>query len=98
MATTTATGWQITSRIAAGLLGSYAFVWGLVMLGVALCLKAGMAYGDSMALAALYAFVVFLITFLWAFAAASARRVWAVLLGGGVLMTSAGWWIARLNG
>ena len=95
MATLSATRWQITSRVAASLLGSYAFVWGLVMLGVALCLQAGMTYSDAIALAALYAFVVFLVTFLWSFAAASAVRVWAVLLGGGALMTAAGWWLTR---
>jgi hypothetical protein len=60
MAATSATRWQIASRVAASLLGSYAFVWGLVMLGMGLCLQAGMAYGDAIALAALYAFVVFL--------------------------------------
>jgi hypothetical protein len=98
MAATSATRWQIASRVAASLLGSYAFVWGLVMLGVGLCLQAGMAYGDAIALAALYAFVVFLATFLWSFAAASALRVWCVLLGGGGLMTATGWWLTRLNG
>lgn len=95
---TTAKRWQIASRVAASLLGSYAFVWGLVMLGIGLCLQAGMAYSDAMALASLYAFVVFLVTFLWSFAAASVLRVWGVLLGGGVLMTAAGWWLSRLNG
>jgi hypothetical protein len=56
-----------------------------------------MAYSDAIALAALYAFVVFLVTFLWAFAAGSAVRVWGVLLGGGAVMTAAGWWMTRLN-
>lgn len=98
MTVPSATRWQIASRVAASLLGSYAFVWGLVVLGMALCLQAGMTYTDASALAALYAFVVFLVTFLWSFAAASALRVWAVLLGGGSLMTGAGWWMARLAG
>lgn len=95
MAATSATRWQITSRVAASLLGSYAFVWGGVMLGVAVCLQAGMTYGDAIALAALYAFLAFLLTFLWSFAAASVVWVWAVLLGGGALMTAAGWWLTR---
>ncbi len=95
MAATLATPWQITSRVAASLLGSYAFVWGLVMLGVGLCLQAGMAYSDALALAALYAFLVFLFTFLWSFATASLVRVWGVLVGGGALMTAAGWWLSR---
>ncbi len=97
MAATTGTHWRhIAARVTASLLGSYAFVWGLVVLGVALCLRAGIAYADAMALAALCAFVVFLVAFLWAFAARSVWRVWAVLLGGGVLMTAAGWWLTRV--
>ncbi|HEY0820771.1 MAG TPA: iron uptake protein [Rhizobacter sp.] len=98
MAATTATRGQIVSRIAASLLGSYAFVWGLVVLGIGLSLNAGMSYSDALALASLYAFLVFLATFVWSFAAASALRVWCVLLGGGALMTAAGAWLTRMNG
>lgn len=98
MAATTATRRQIVSRVGASLLGSYAFVWGLVMLGIGVCLQAGMTYSDAMSLAGLYAFLVFLASFLWAFAAASVVRVWSVLLGGGLLMTLAGWWLTRLGG
>jgi hypothetical protein len=95
MASSIATRWQITSRIAASVLGSYVFVWGLVVLGIAVCLHAGLSYSDAAALAALLAFVVFLVTFLWAFVAASVARVWGVLLSGGGAMTAAAWWLVR---
>lgn len=89
---TTSLPWfSITSRIAAGLLGGYAFVWGFTALVVALSLASGIDFHDSMHLGYLLAFLVFLGVFLWAFAAASLARVWLVLAGGGALMTGAAW-------
>jgi hypothetical protein len=85
----------VVSRIAASLLGGYAFVWGLVTLGIALLVAAGMPYDEAQTLLHLLAFLVFLVCFCWAFAAASVVRVWAVLAGGGVVMTSAAWLISR---
>jgi hypothetical protein len=82
---------HVVSRIAASLLGGYAFTWGFVVLTIALGMAAGMAYRDAMTLAYVLAFLVYLVVFLWAFAAASLARVWAVLAGGGVLMTGAAW-------
>lgn len=85
---------QIASRTAAALFGSYAFVWGLV----ALCIAAGaraMPFEEAETLAYLLAFPALLGCFCWAFAARSLRRVWAVLGGGGGLMTLVAWWIAR---
>ncbi|QPF73252.1 iron uptake protein [Roseateles sp. DAIF2] len=86
---------QIVSRVAASLLGGWAFVWGFVTLGVALLLTAGMPFGDARTLVYLLAFLVFLVAFLWAFAAASLARVWAVLAGGGVLMTGLAWLLSQ---
>ncbi len=86
---------HVTSRVAAGLLGSYAFVWGFLMFGVGLLMHAGMDYEDAMTLAYLLAFIVFLALFCWAFAAASVVRVWGVMLGGAVVMSAAGWWLTR---
>ncbi|MDH6590424.1 hypothetical protein M2165_000313 [Variovorax sp. TBS-050B] len=82
---------HIASRVAASLLGGYAFVWGFVTLGIALQLAAGVGYDDARLLCNLLAFLVFLACFCWAFAAASLRRVWGVLAGGGALMTGAAW-------
>lgn len=85
----------IFTRIAASLLGGYAFCWGFVTLGTALLLAAGVRYKDALTAAYLLAFLVFLGVFLWAFAAASLARVWAVLAGGGALMTGAAWMLTR---
>jgi len=87
---------QIVSRVAASVLGGWSFTWGFVVLGIALLLAAGMPYADAQTLLYLLAFLVFLAAFCWSFAAASATRVWAVLLGGGGAMTTLGWWLARL--
>lgn len=84
----------MASRIAAALFGSYAFVWGLV----ALCIAAGarvMPFEEAEMLAYLLAFPSLLACFCWAFVGRSLRRVWAVLGGGGGLMTLVAWWLAR---
>lgn len=98
MATTTLNNLSpriIVSRIAAGLLGGYVFVWGFTTLFIMLAIAAGMTYGDAQTLAYLLAFLVFLTVFCWAFAAASLGRVWVVLAGGGGLMTGAAWLLSR---
>jgi Zn-dependent protease with chaperone function len=87
---------HIVSRVAASLLGGYAFVWGCVVLGIALLLAAGVPYGEARTVAYLLAFLVFLVCFCWAYAAASLLRVWCVLLGGGAAMTGAAWLLTRV--
>jgi hypothetical protein len=82
---------QVGSRVAASLLGSYAFVFGFVTLGTALGVAAGMPYGEAQTLLYLLAFLLFAACFCWAFIPVSGARVWAVLLGGGAVMTGAGW-------
>jgi hypothetical protein len=64
-------------------------------LGISLGLLAGVPYRESVELAYLLAFPLFLIVFCWAFAAASLVRVWLVLVGGGGLMSLAAWALAR---
>jgi hypothetical protein len=86
---------HVTSRVAASLLGGYAFVWGFVTLCIALGLVWGAPYDDARTLAQLLAFLVFLACFCWTFAAASVTRVWIVLAGGGALMTGLAWWLSR---
>jgi hypothetical protein len=85
----------IASRVAASLLGGWLFVWGFVTLGISLLLAAGMPYGDASTLGYLLAFLVYLVAFLWSFAATSVARVWAVLAGGGGLMTGLAWLLVR---
>lgn len=82
---------QIVSRITASLLGGWGFVWGFVTLAVTAQVALGQPYGEAHTAAMLLAFIVFLVVFCWSFAAASLARVWAVLVGGALLMTAAGW-------
>lgn len=77
---------HVASRIAASLLGVWMFTWGFVVAGTAALVAAGMPYDDALTLLYLLAFIVFLVLFLWSFAAKSLRRVWLVLAGGGIAM------------
>jgi hypothetical protein len=78
--------WHLFSRICAAVLGSYAFTWGFMALGIAAMFAAGMAFHDAEHLSAIIGFLVFLGLFLWAFSARSLWRIWLVLAGGGLLM------------
>lgn len=89
------TSGHVVSRIAASLLGGYAFVWGFSSLGITLGVAAGSGYHEAETLMYLVAFLVFLVVFCWAYVAASLRRVWGVLAGGGALMTLAAWLLSR---
>jgi hypothetical protein len=82
---------QLVSRVSASLLGSYGFVWGFATLTTVLGAAAGMPFGEAYTLAALLAFVVFLICFCWAFTERSLARVWLVLATGAVVMSALGW-------
>jgi hypothetical protein len=79
---------SVLSRVAASWLGSYAFVWGFVSLGVALGVRLGMPYAEAQTLLFLLSFLVLLVCFCWSFVAASPTRVWAVLLGGGAVSSA----------
>lgn len=95
MATSAVPRLHIVSRIAAGVLGGYAFTWGFIALGIGLLFAAQMEFHDAEALGYILGFIVFLTAFLWAFVAASVKRVWLVLAGGGALMTGAAWLVQR---
>ena len=86
---------HIASRVAASLLGGWAFVWGFAALSTAGQVALGKPYKEAYTATMLLAFVVFLIAFCWAFAAPSLSRVWAVLTGGAVLMTGSAWLLQR---
>jgi hypothetical protein len=89
MTTSTATRLHVASRIAAGMLGGYAFTWGFIALSMALLFAAGMDFHDAEHLGYIVGFLIFLVVFLWAFSARSLARVWTALAGGGLLMAGA---------
>ena len=82
---------HIVSRVAASLLGGWAFVWGFATLTISGQVALGQPYDQAHTATMLLVFLVFLSVFCWSFAAASLARVWTVLVGGGLLMTGAGW-------
>jgi len=82
---------HVLGRIAASLLGGYAFTWGITTLGITGLVALGVDYHEAHTVLMLLAFLFFLGAFLWAFAARSLARVWLVLAGGGLAMTAAAW-------
>jgi hypothetical protein len=82
---------HLIGRVAASLLGGWAFVWGFATLTITGQVALGQPYGEAHTATMLLAFLVFLAVFCWSFAAASLVRVWLVLVGGALLMTGAGW-------
>lgn len=82
---------HVIGRIAASLLGGYAFTWGVTTLGITGLVALGVDYHEALTALMLLAFLVFLAAFLWAFAARCLLRVWGVLGLGGAGMTAAAW-------
>lgn len=93
MSSMTLTFPRVASRVLASLLGGWCFVWGFVSLGITGLVALHMPYDEAYKLAMLLAFMVFLVVFCWAIAAASLIRVWVVLAGGGTVMTATAWWL-----
>jgi hypothetical protein len=85
----------VALRIAAGMLGGYAFTWGFIALAITSLFAARLDFHDAEMLGTILGFIVFLVAFLWAFAARSVLRVWLVLAGGGALMAGAAWLVQR---
>jgi hypothetical protein len=89
---------HVTGRVAASLIGGYAFVWGFMSLGLALGVRAGADYEEAFQLLGLVAFLVYLGAFCWTYVVPSLMRAWAVLGGGGALMTALAWVLTRSLG
>ena len=79
----------IISRVAAGVLGSYVFSWGFAALGIAALVAWDRSFHEAEEAVLMLALLLYLIVFLWAFAASSMLRVWIVLVGGGAAMAAA---------
>jgi hypothetical protein len=85
-------GWpEITARVTAGILGSYAFTWGFAAAGVAALVGLGAEYHDAEMAVLMLAFLVFPGLLLWCFAARSLVRIGGVLAGGTLLLSASAW-------
>jgi hypothetical protein len=81
---------QFAARLAAAVLGGYAFTWGFIAAAMAVLFKAGMEFHDAEFLASALGLLLFLALFLYI--VASRRRpamIWLALLGGGALLAAA---------
>lgn len=95
MASVAFSRWHVTSRVLAGVVGSYVFTWGFIALLATSLLSLGVEFHEATNLAAMLGFLVYLGAFCYAFVAEALGRVWFILAGGGALMTLAGWWLSR---
>jgi hypothetical protein len=86
----------VLSRVAGALFGGYVFTWGGAALGMAGLVALGVSFHEAEQAVLMLAFLVFLGVFLWGMSAPVLWRVWAVLAGGGLLMTAAAWGLQRV--
>ncbi|MBB4844024.1 hypothetical protein HNP55_002560 [Paucibacter oligotrophus] len=87
---------HLLGRIAAAVLGGYAFCWGFIALSMAALYAAKMPFHDAEHLAAILGFLLFVAVFCWAFVTRSLARAWLLLAGGGVLMATAAQLVQQL--
>ena len=85
----------LASRIAAAVLGGYAFCWGFVALGLSSLYRAGMGFHDAEHLSSILGLLLYLVVFCWVFSARRVGRAWAVLLGGAAVMAGTATLIQR---
>jgi alcohol dehydrogenase class IV len=78
---------QLLARIGAAMLGGYAFCWGFIAIAHSGLYALGMAFHDAEHLSAILGVLLYLVVFLWTFAARRVGVCWAVLLAGGGVMT-----------
>jgi hypothetical protein len=87
---------RMASRVAAAVLGGYAFAWGTVAAVTSLLFAAGMAFHDAEFLAAVAGLLAYLAAFLCTVATRRLALAWLVLPGAGALMTAIGSFVQSL--
>lgn len=76
------------SRVLAAVVGGYVFAWGVVAALTASLFAAGVEFHDAEFIGAICGVLTYLCVFLWSIAARRLGVVWALLLGGGFLLTA----------
>lgn len=89
------TFWRGVHLAAASVLGGYAFTWGFAAFAIAALVALGVDFHEAETGTLIVAFLVFLGVFIWSFSVPRIARIWAVLLGGGAVMTGAAWLIQQ---
>ena len=84
---------EISSRVAAGLLGGYVFTWSFTALLTGVLLVMEMRYPDAISLSYVLALLLFPTVLCWAFVVKNTRTLWATLLGGGLMMALLFAWV-----
>jgi hypothetical protein len=82
----------IALRILGALFGGYAFTSGAVACSTLLLIAAGVARSESVTIATLLGFPLYLVVLLWSFCTPALHRVWLALAGGGAALV----WASRL--
>jgi hypothetical protein len=82
-------------RITAAVFGGYVFTLGCAVFGITGLVSLGIAYDQARVSLMLIAFLIFLCAFLWSFAAKNLALLFAVLFGGGAVMTVMAMWLQR---
>lgn len=91
MASALPQGASIAARIFASLLGGYLFSWGIVTFGITASVALGAAYDQAYLAFRMLGFLVLLCAFLWAYLARNLTLLFAVLFGGGAVLTAVAW-------
>ncbi|WP_341707583.1 hypothetical protein [Halopseudomonas sp.] len=93
---TTAPRFLIVSRVLAAVLGVYAFIWGVVTLGMVALSAIGVEFHSAEQSMLMLGLLLYVALFIWVFAANSLLRIWLVLGLGAALMLSAAWLLQPL--
>jgi membrane protein CcdC involved in cytochrome C biogenesis len=95
-ALTAAYRWQVASRVAAAMLGSFAFASAFGILLAALLMRSGaMVRPAAVQTATLAAFLVWCGAVMWAFQTRSHTRVWLQQMAPALAMGVLAWWLLR---
>ncbi|GGE34248.1 hypothetical protein GCM10007421_05100 [Halopseudomonas oceani] len=87
---------HIVSRVVAAIFGSYAFIWGVISLGVVSLSAIGVDFHSAELSMLLLGVLLYIALFIWVFSIKSLLRIWLVLGLGAALMLSAAWLLQPL--
>ena len=86
--------WRIAARCVAAIVGGFALTSvASIVLALALVRSGAMSRMDATATATLTSFALWVGVTMWAFSAASVRRVWLNLFVPTIVLSLLGWWL-----